>query len=208
MHARADILTKTLTPLDRPALSRHFVALDAEDRRLRFGIALTDRAILDYVEHIDFERDTVLGVFDDELQLIGVGHLAQAVGQGELGVSVLPGFRGRGIGNALLGRAHMHARNHGLKQLFMHCLSENSAMLHLARKQGMRIVSASGEADAHLALAPSDVASLATELMAERVGLFDYALKSHVYALRRLTSAWTDSEQKDRGESKKDKKPA
>jgi hypothetical protein len=90
----------------------------------------------------------------------------------------------------------------------MHCLSENSAMLHLARKQGMHIVSASGEADAHLALAPSDVTSLATELMAERVGLFDYALKSHVYALRRLTSAWTDSEQKDRGESKKDKKPA
>jgi GNAT superfamily N-acetyltransferase len=183
------IVTRELTRLERPKLAAHFLALDAEDRRLRFGLPISDAVVTDYVGRIDFARDAVFGVFDDELNLAGAAHLARAEDHAELGVSVLPAHRGRGVGAALLERAHTHARNWGIGALFMHCLTENAAMMHLARKQGMRIAAASGEADAHLELAPASAASFAKALLAERVGLFDYALKSQFDAARRLLAS-------------------
>ena len=184
------IVARELSRLERGKLAAHFLALDVEDRRLRFGLAISDASVADYVERIDFERDAVFGVFDDELNLAGAAHLARADDHAELGVSVLPAHRGRGIGGALLERAHMHARNWGIGMLFMHCLSENAAMMHLARKQGMRVAAASGEADAHLALPAASPSSIASALIAERAGLFDYALKSQMVNARRLLSAF------------------
>ena len=176
--------------MERAALVRHFLGLGAEDRRLRFGVALPDQGVNDYVARIDFERDVVFGVFDHELRLAGAGHLARGDGFAELGVSVLPDQRGKGLGAELLARAHMHARNWGLPTLFMHCLAENGAMMHLAHKQGMRIATAQGESDAYLELPPGDASSIVRELFAERVALFDYALKSQMHSARRLAAAW------------------
>ncbi|HEX6265358.1 MAG TPA: GNAT family N-acetyltransferase, partial [Burkholderiales bacterium] len=139
---RMQILPRELTRPDRPALERHFLALEAEDRRLRFGAPLNDFAVRTYVVRIDFDADAAFGVFDDDLHLVGAAHLGRSRGHAELGVSVLAGHRGRGIGGALLARAHMHARNWGVRALFMHCLTENRAMMHLARKQGMVIAAA------------------------------------------------------------------
>jgi GNAT superfamily N-acetyltransferase len=172
-----NILVREVTRLQYPALEPHLLALGAEDRRLRFGASLNDAAVRAYLERIDFERDAVFGVFNDELHLIGAAHVARSDGHAELGVSVLPGHRGRGIGGALLARAHMRARNWGVHALFMHCLTENGAMMHLARKRGMEIVVESGEADAWLKLPPADASSHFGEVFAQRVALFDYALK-------------------------------
>ncbi len=183
------IVARELSRLERGKLAAHFLALGAEDRRLRFGQPISDASVADYVERIDFGRDALFGVFDDELNLAGAAHLARAEDHAELGVSVLPAHRGRGIGGALLERAHLHARNWGIGMLFMHCLSENAAMMHLARKQGMRIAAASGEADAHLALPPASPSSITGALLAERAGLFDYALKSQLVSARRLLAA-------------------
>jgi GNAT superfamily N-acetyltransferase len=183
------IVTRELPRLERDKFAAHLRLLDHEDRRLRFGLALTDEAVEDYVARIDFERDAVFGVFDDALRLAGAAHLARAAEHAELGVSVLPAQRGRGVGAALLARAHVHARNWGIGVLFMHCLTENGAMLHLAGKQGMRVVAEGGESDAHLALPPASAASFAQALFDERVGLFDYALKSQLDSVRRLLLA-------------------
>lgn len=165
------------------------LALDDEDRRLRFGIALPDQAVRGYVARVDFERDVVFGVFDEALALVAAAHLARCDTHAELGVSVLPGWRGRGAGAALLARSHTHARNWGIRALFMHCLSENGAMMHLARKQGMRIVTERGESDAWLELPPADASSYADQLFAERVGLFDFALKRQLQAVRSIAGA-------------------
>jgi GNAT superfamily N-acetyltransferase len=190
-----NIITKELSRLQRDAMLAHFLALGAEDRRLRFGVGLSDHGVNDYVARIDFNHDAVFGVFDDDMRLTGVGHLARGDGFAELGVSVLPARRGQGMGGALLARTHVHARNWGVPTLFMHCLAENGAMMHLARKQGMRIAAERGEADAYLDLSPGDAASIANALFADRVALFDYALKSQVHAAKRLAAAWTGSKQ-------------
>lgn len=170
-------IVRELTRLEGPALARHFLALGGEDRRLRFGVSLNDAALRAYVARIDFERDAAFGVFDDDLSLLGAAHLARGEGHAELGVSVRERHRDRGIGGALLARAHTHARNWGVRALFMHCLSENSAMMHLARKQGMHIVAEAGEADAWLSLPPADASSHFGAVFEQRVALFDYALK-------------------------------
>jgi len=104
---------------------------------------------------------------------------------------VLPGHRGLGIGGALLGRAHKHARNWGVHALFMHCLTGNGAMMHLARKHGMDIVAETGEADAWLKLPPADPTSHMSAVFEQRVALFDYAMKSQLAGARRFAGAMT-----------------
>ena len=182
---------RELSRAERPALRSHFLALGSHDRRLRFGTPLGDHAVHAYLERIDFAHDAVFAVADDELKLLGVAHLARGEGHAELGVSVLEGQRGRGVGGALLERAHMHARNWGVHALFMHCLTENDAMMRLARRQNMDIVAEAGEADAWLKLPPADAASHFGAVFAQRVALFDYALKSQLAATRRLAHALT-----------------
>ena len=174
-----------LSLVHRSQLLRHFLALDGEDRRLRFGIAPGETAVRTYVARIDFDRDALFGVFDEDLALAGAAHVARAHEHAELGVSVLRPYRNRGVGGALVMRAVLRARNWGQSTLFMHCLHENETMMHIARKQGMRIVTESGEANAWLGLPPADAASHFGEVFAQRVALFDYALKGHLAATRR-----------------------
>jgi GNAT superfamily N-acetyltransferase len=185
------IIVRQLTRLDLPALERHFLSLDTDDRRLRFGLSLSDTAVRSYVSRIDFDRDAAFAVLDEQLQVLGAAHLAREKGHAELGVSVLSGHRGDGIGGALLARAHMHARNWGVRTLFMYCLTENGAIMHLARKQGMEIIAEAGEADAKLKLPPADASSFLGAAFEQRVALFDHALKTQLANARRLAEALT-----------------
>jgi GNAT superfamily N-acetyltransferase len=168
----------------------HLQALPPEDARLRFGAAISAESIAKYVDGIDFDTDEVFGVHGDGLTLVGAAHLAFTGEAAELGVSVLPGQRGRGVGVALVARAAEHARNRKVAQLFMHCLAENAVMIHIARRANMDVVIDSGDADAHVTLPPADSRSLHNEMLAERVALYDFALKSHVETLRRIGVAF------------------
>jgi GNAT superfamily N-acetyltransferase len=177
-----------LLQASRPALERHFLSLDGEDVRLRFGVTIPPAAIVNYVERIDFDADAVFAVHDDELALAGVAHVGFTGDLAEIGVSVLTAQRGRGIGSALLARAAEHVRNRFVTRLFMHCLAENATMLHIARKLGMSICIDTGEADAFLKLAPGDPASVAGEFVGQRLALFDYALKAQAMRIRALNA--------------------
>jgi GNAT superfamily N-acetyltransferase len=181
--------TNELTGAQRESLAAHALALDEQARRLRFGAQLSDEAIRAYVDSIDFDRDAVFVIFDAELRIAGAAHLVCSDDGAELGISVLAGHRGRGIGQALLARARLHARNRTIDVLFMHCLAENETMRHLARKQGMAVVVERGEATARVALEPGNLSTVAREFIANQVGLFDYALKAHVLSARRLADA-------------------
>src|SRR5437762_12883425 len=104
-----------LSRAHRAALLRHFLALEAHDRRLRFGAPISATTLRAYVARIDFERDAVFGIFDAELELVGVAHVARASEHAELGISVLAVHRDQGAGGALLMRAVMRARNWGVR---------------------------------------------------------------------------------------------
>jgi GNAT superfamily N-acetyltransferase len=187
-----------LSGAHRAALLRHFLALDARDRWLRFGTPTGAAALRAYVSRIDYERDVVFGIYDADLELAGVAHLARAGEHAELGISVLAAHRHQGAGAALLERTVLRARNWGVRTLYMHCLRENETMMRIARKQGMRIVTEQGEANAWLALAPPDAASHFGEVFAQRVALFDYALKAQLAGARRVASLLRPNRQRPR----------
>ena len=176
----------------RRAYLGHLLALDADDVRLRFGAALAPAAIGAYVDGIDFDVDTLFGVYGEALALVGAAHVAFGGETAELGISVLPSARRRGVGGALIARAYEFARNRATPRLYMHCLAENAAMIRLAKRAGMDVVIDTGDADAHVALPAATPMSLTSELVADRVALFDFALKSNVEAWRRVGLAIAD----------------
>jgi hypothetical protein len=83
--------------------------------------------------------------------------------------------------------------------MFMNCLVENAAMVHLARKQGLKIAVSGAEAEAFVRLPRPDLTSLAAEAVAEHLGLFDHAEKSYWVALQaRLPRQETIEEPRDK----------
>jgi RimJ/RimL family protein N-acetyltransferase len=178
----------------RAEILRHLLLLNDEDRRLRFGTQTPDEVIELYVEHLDFNKDSVFGSFDAQLNLIGMAHLAylpKIKGQArtaEFGVSVLPNGRGQGIGTALLARAAVHSRNTLVESLFVHCLSNNRPMMHLAQKAGMRVEYAHGDADAYLKLPPANPGTIVEEAANAQWANFDYALKAN---FKRSNNIWS-----------------
>lgn len=173
----------------RAEVALHFLALSAEDRRLRFGRPLAAEGIAAYVDGIDFEHDAMFGVHDDRLKLVGVAHVAFGDELAELGLSVLSGHRGRGVGSALIERAVAHARNRSIRRLFMHCLTENAPILRIAKRLGMDVVTAASEADAHLELPLASPASITGEFVTDKLAIYDYALKAQVAAWRAINAA-------------------
>jgi GNAT superfamily N-acetyltransferase len=180
-------------------LLAHLLELGPSDRYLRFGNPLSDEIIAGYVAGIDFDKATVFGVFEDDLSLCAAGHFAPnspeadpeagedaRASVAEFGLSVAESARGRGIGTALFVRASTHARNLGISTLFMHCLTQNRAMMRIARRAGMEIFYEAGEADAYVTLAPADAASVMREAMQEQIALFDFALKQQLLSSRSL----------------------
>ena len=94
------------------------------------------------------------------------------------GVSVAKKARGRGYGGRLFERAVLHARNEGVSQLFIHALSENTAMLKIARKAGAVIERDGSESDAHLRLPEANFESRLSELVDEQLARTDYQVKA------------------------------
>ena len=189
MNRPAQVPVKRLSSADRAAVAEHLVQLGNDDRRLRFGSPRSDASLREYAESIDLERDAVFGAFDDDLRLAGVAHIAVLPEFAELGVSVLEHARGKGVGTALFERAHLFARTHYVRAMFTHCLTENRAMMHIARKSGMKIVTESGEADAWLEVSPGGMTTITREMMSDRVALLDYALKSQLIAAKRFSAS-------------------
>ena len=148
---------RRLNEANRATLLAHFLALPQRDRSLRFGMSLATTVIAAYVDRIDFVRDAVFGVHDDRLALIGVAHVAIEGDRAELGLSVLPAHRRCGVGSALFDAAVAHASDRRIPMLFMHCRTANAAIIRIAQRFGMDIISGGGDAAAHLKLQPRPV---------------------------------------------------
>ena len=163
-------------------IAAHLLALSAGDRYLRFGYSANDEQIARYVKGLNFERDEIFGIYNRKLELIAMAHLAFSTDPSlkscaEFGVSVLAHARGRGYGARLFERAVVHARNEGVEIVVIHALSENTAMLNIARKAGARIERDGSESEAYLTLLPADLDSRVSEMLEQQMAHSDYRLK-------------------------------
>ena len=95
----------------------------------------------------------------------------------EFGVSVLKSARGRGYGARLFERAVMHARNEGVSMVFIHALSENTAMLKIARNAGAVVQRDGTESEAFLQVLPANLDTRMTEMVEQQYAEVDYQLK-------------------------------
>lgn len=186
---------RSLGPRQRPRILSHLLSLSPQDRYLRFGYAASDGQVGRYVDQLDFDRDEVFGVFNRHLDLVAMAHLAylghaeETPDSAEFGVSVIPRLRGRGIGARLFERACLHARNRHIDTLIVHALSENVAMLKIAREAGATLVREGPDSTATLKLAREDFGSHLTQLMEVQAGEFDYNLKLQAAHFERLMHA-------------------
>ncbi|MEO5733927.1 MAG: GNAT family N-acetyltransferase [Rubrivivax sp.] len=188
--ARSWVPIRTLTPPDRTRVLEHLLALDTDDRVLRFGHVASDDRIARYVEQLDFERDLIFGVFDRSLRLVAQAHLAFGheaaaaetagdveAGEAEFSLSVLPRSRGQGMGSLLFDHAVTAARNRGVRRLWIHLLRENAAMLAIVRRSGAQIDFDGVDATAQLQLPAESLLSRIDERIGHRAAELDYRRK-------------------------------
>ena len=183
-HVSAKLLIpiRSLGENHRSRIKNHLLTLNEQDRYLRFGYFAQDAQIDAYVSQLDFERDEIFGIYNRRLKLIAVAHLAMSLCEdharcAEFGVSVLASARGRGLGARLFERAALSASNAGVELMFIHALSENAAMLSIARKAGARVERDGSESEAYLKLPSASFDTHMAEIIGERVAQFDYKMK-------------------------------
>lgn len=189
----ATVPIRVLSPRHRERIRGHLLKLDEGDRYLRFGYTANDEQIHRYADSLDFERDDILGIFNRRLELIAMAHLAyvdlaQHSNCVEFGVSVLKTARGLGLGTRLFARAVLHARNQGVQMMFIHALSENTAMLKIARNAGARVQRDGAESEAYLQLPAAGLESHVSELWDSHVAEVDYQLKKQAQQFWRILS--------------------
>jgi GNAT superfamily N-acetyltransferase len=193
---RSWVPIRSLGTRHRTRVAQHLLQLSPGDRYLRFGYAATDAQIARYVDSLDFDRDEIFGIFNRRLDLIAVAHLAHPIpvaesgsSIAEFGVSVLPRSRGRGFGRRLFEHATLHARNRGIGTMLIHALSENAAMLKIARNAGAVVTRHGSESQALLSLPEDSFASHLGEAAGRRAAELDYGLKVQALSLHELVDA-------------------
>ena len=152
---------RRLAPTDRDAVLEHLEMLSCHDREMRFGCALSCDALSRYADSLDFDRDIVLGLEDLAMRLIGmvqVMPLGPRSGAAEIAFSVIPAWRGLGLGHRLMKAAVAHARSCGLCRLVAQVRPSNKAMLAVFRAAGMRLEREAGETVGVLELTAEPIA--------------------------------------------------
>jgi GNAT superfamily N-acetyltransferase len=173
------MLVRKLSSLDKHRIVSNLVGLQGEDRRLRFGMMCSDEYIANYVTKSFEQESQWFGVDHIDGHLVATCHVAITNGEGELGCCVDEDYRGEGFAQQMFDRAVTWLRVKGITHVFMHCLSENGAMKHIARKNEMVLISEYGETDAAVDVEPATPATYMEEAYMNRLALYDMYMKNN-----------------------------
>lgn len=178
---------KLVTERSRELVKTHLQSLPPHDRYLRFGSVMNDEVIANYVDTTwDKEDNHWLGIIEDG-KIIAAIHVAKETeDKSELGLSVDPEWRGRKLGQALFERATVYLRAVGVKEVYMHCLTENKIMKHIADKNHMKMFSSYGETDADLILPDHTPVDTYKEAITEQLAIYDNSVRAVRSTLRHL----------------------
>lgn len=186
----------------------HLCELSDNDKFLRFGYVASIDYIVAYVEKTwDDKGSKWFGVFDED-KLVATLHCAMIERSGaEMGCTVDSQYRGQGFGQALFDRGLTWCRANGAKHIYMHCLTQNKVIQHIAQKNGMVVVPQGWEErDAHLYFEHADVTAPMSDLICDRIAAVDEFYRSQRKLLKTLLSPLNISH--GTAKNKKDKKPS
>jgi RimJ/RimL family protein N-acetyltransferase len=176
------MVARKLTVLDKQKIVYHLQSLKGEDRRLRFGGTVSDSYIQEYVEKSFNEESKWFGVDHIDGYLIAACHAAIFNGEAELGCSVNPDYRNQGLAQSMFERAVTWLRTKGITTVFMHCLTENRAMRHIASKNDMVVMSEHGETDAEVEVEPATPVTHMRDAYMDRIALYDMLFRQNYNA--------------------------
>lgn len=153
----------------------HLLALDAESRYLRFGYQIPNESINTLCDKFEenFQRHRVFVIENDELEVVGAGHISLEDRPIELAFSVLKPYQGKGMGSSLMGRVIEWCQNRGLKEGCMVCLKHNIAIKRLAAQHGI-LVQDGPETLADIAIPEANAVSIMHEAAVNNIAKFDH----------------------------------
>jgi len=184
----------------RGQVMAHLLELNEEDRYLRFGYMAHDEQIVAYVKTIDFKRDVMSGVFNEDRELVALSHLAlprvmlddetwappaaQTLDAcAEWGGSVLASWRGRGLGKRLFRHSCVIARNANVHRLLIQALTENASMIHIVKSHGATLERMGTETQATVVLPHKDFMSQWAQWVSSCYGKAFYASSAQAQRL-------------------------
>jgi GNAT superfamily N-acetyltransferase len=148
----------------------HLKQLNDHDRYTRFGYNARpeniDQIILDIL--YDPGNHHIFTYYRDD-HIVGFGHLAREGEDWELAVSVDEEYQGAGIADALMSHMITWGKTHGVEVVYMHCITDNKKIQHLARKHGLRAVERNNsDITARVELPPPTVLDYTSNLVQEQ----------------------------------------
>lgn len=189
-------------------LIKHLCGLSDDDKFLRFGYHASVDYILSYVEKTwDEKGNRWFGVFDED-KLVASLHCAMIERTGaEMGCTVDPEYRGNGYGQALFDRGLTWCRSNGANHIYMHCLTQNKVIQHIAKKNGMNVIPQGWEEkEAHLKFDRPDYAAPMHDVICDRIAAVDEFYRSQRQILKTLLTPLNISHGK--AKNKNGKKPS
>jgi N-acetylglutamate synthase-like GNAT family acetyltransferase len=150
--------------------AKHLKNLSPDDRYTRFCYHIRDEQIDQLILQILYNQDDhYLFTATDNDTVVGFGHLARDGDNWELAVSVNSDRQGQGIGNQIMSYMIPWAQIHGVHNVFMHCITQNQKIQHLATKHGLQTIEKdSGEITSKVELPPPTPMDYSTDFMREQ----------------------------------------
>lgn len=155
--------------------ARHLKNLSEADRYTRFCYNIKDENIDQFILSILYNPDDHV-LFTAEINdiIVGFGHLAREGDNWELAVSVDGKFQGQGIANKLMDHMIIWGKTRSIHSVFMHCITQNAKIQHLARKHGLRMIERDGaEVTSRVDLPPPTPMDYTADFMREQRELLE-----------------------------------
>ena len=151
-----------------------------DDRYLRFGMVASDDYLQNYLikSYENFGTENMWFIAENGGKVVGTVHVnIDDKGTAEMGFTVSPGFRGAGIAQNLFYRGSTWAAMKGAKTIFTHCLSQNKVMQHIAKKNGMSIITLdASEKEASIKVTKGSLTSYYVDATMDHIAFVDHAV--------------------------------
>ena len=177
---------KIMYESDKGKLYDHFlVDIVDHDRYLRFGYNASNENVTKYLDTAfdDFGQRNMWFIVERDDKVVGSVHVSfspltkDGKYTAEMGFTVSPEYRGQGYGQDLFIRGSTWAMMRGATTLYTQCLSENQVMQHIAKKNGMTVMTIGyGEKEATIQATKGTIRAYFDDRMFDNLAFVDMAI--------------------------------